>query len=138
MKLEELRRHTLRLLSVLASRTSFAMAGPIRHPIDQAKLEAYLSEAVPEIKTPLEIKQVRSLSPVPILTHPSPPSPPLLPPPPAPSPPSNIPPSSASANPTQPTSSPPSPPRPATSSARSPLASSSPAPHTRSSASTAS
>ncbi|KAL2113845.1 hypothetical protein VUR80DRAFT_1970 [Thermomyces stellatus] len=33
------------------------MAGSIRHPIDQAKLERYLNEAVPEIKTPLEIKQ---------------------------------------------------------------------------------
>ena len=34
------------------------MAGAIRQPIDQARLEKYLSEAVPEIKAPLEIKQV--------------------------------------------------------------------------------
>ncbi|SPN97033.1 probable Phosphotransferase enzyme family domain protein [Cephalotrichum gorgonifer] len=33
------------------------MAGPMRQVIDQAKLERYLSEAVPEIKVPLEIKQ---------------------------------------------------------------------------------
>ncbi|PKS10483.1 hypothetical protein jhhlp_002235 [Lomentospora prolificans] len=33
------------------------MAGPIRHPINQANLERYLEEHVPEIKTPLDIKQ---------------------------------------------------------------------------------
>jgi len=33
------------------------MAGPIRQPIDQARLEQYLSDHVPEIRVPLDIKQ---------------------------------------------------------------------------------
>ncbi|CAI4216656.1 unnamed protein product [Parascedosporium putredinis] len=33
------------------------MAGPIRHPINQANLEKYLQQHVPEIKMPLDIKQ---------------------------------------------------------------------------------
>ncbi|OAA56605.1 Protein kinase-like domain protein [Niveomyces insectorum RCEF 264] len=33
------------------------MAGPVRHPIDVAKLEAYLKANVPEIELPLEVKQ---------------------------------------------------------------------------------
>ncbi|CAK7271277.1 hypothetical protein SEPCBS119000_004520 [Sporothrix epigloea] len=33
------------------------MAGPVRHPIDGKKLEAYLQQTVPEIELPLEIKQ---------------------------------------------------------------------------------
>jgi len=33
------------------------MAGPVRHPIDLARLEAYIDAHVPEIKTPLDIKQ---------------------------------------------------------------------------------
>jgi len=35
------------------------MAGPIRQPIDIPALEKYIAEKVPEIKTPLDIKQVR-------------------------------------------------------------------------------
>ncbi|TPX15612.1 uncharacterized protein E0L32_004310 [Thyridium curvatum] len=34
-----------------------AMAGRVRHPIDVKSLEAYLNKNVPEIKTPLDIKQ---------------------------------------------------------------------------------
>jgi hypothetical protein len=34
------------------------MAGRVRHPIDVKALEKYLNENVPEIKTPLDIKQV--------------------------------------------------------------------------------
>ncbi|KAI2473063.1 phosphotransferase enzyme family protein [Annulohypoxylon bovei var. microspora] len=33
------------------------MAGKVRHPIDTAALERYISENVPEIKTPLDVKQ---------------------------------------------------------------------------------
>ncbi|KAK7753689.1 hypothetical protein SLS62_004311 [Diatrype stigma] len=33
------------------------MAGPVRHPIDVAALERYLSEHVPEIELPLDVKQ---------------------------------------------------------------------------------
>ncbi|EME77265.1 uncharacterized protein MYCFIDRAFT_83216 [Pseudocercospora fijiensis CIRAD86] len=33
------------------------MAGPVRQPIDQASLERYLEKNVPEIKTPLDLKQ---------------------------------------------------------------------------------
>ncbi|TID04729.1 Putative aminoglycoside phosphotransferase, protein kinase-like domain superfamily [Colletotrichum destructivum] len=33
------------------------MAGRVRHPIDQKALERYIDEHVPQIKTPLEIKQ---------------------------------------------------------------------------------
>ncbi len=39
------------------------MAGPVRHPIDVAKLEAYLKTNVPEIELPLQVKQVCFLSP---------------------------------------------------------------------------
>lgn len=35
------------------------MAGPIRQPIDLAALERYIDSNVPQIKTPLELKQVR-------------------------------------------------------------------------------
>lgn len=34
------------------------MAGPVRHPIDIESLERYLEKNVPEIKTPIELKQV--------------------------------------------------------------------------------
>jgi len=34
------------------------MAGPIRQPIDLKSLESYIDKNVPEIKTPLEVKQV--------------------------------------------------------------------------------
>jgi hypothetical protein len=34
------------------------MAGRVRHPIDVKALERYIEEHVPEIKTPLEVKQV--------------------------------------------------------------------------------
>lgn len=34
------------------------MAGPIRQPIDLKSLEKYIENEVPEIKTPLEVKQV--------------------------------------------------------------------------------
>ena len=34
------------------------MAGPIRQPIDLKSLEKYIEKEVPEIKTPLEVKQV--------------------------------------------------------------------------------
>ncbi|SMQ49046.1 unnamed protein product [Zymoseptoria tritici ST99CH_3D7] len=33
------------------------MAGEVRQPIDQAKLEKYINDNVPEIKTPIELKQ---------------------------------------------------------------------------------
>jgi hypothetical protein len=33
------------------------MAGPVRQPIDLASLERYIDNNVPEIKTPLELKQ---------------------------------------------------------------------------------
>lgn len=35
------------------------MAGPVRQPIDLASLERYIDNNVPEIKTPLQLKQVR-------------------------------------------------------------------------------
>lgn len=35
------------------------MAGPIRQPIDIKALEKYIEQTVPEIKTPLEVKQVQ-------------------------------------------------------------------------------
>lgn len=35
------------------------MAGKVRQPIDLKALEKYIDENVPEIKTPLDIKQVR-------------------------------------------------------------------------------
>lgn len=34
------------------------MAGPVRQKIDQASLERYLEKNVPEVKPPLELKQV--------------------------------------------------------------------------------
>ena len=34
------------------------MAGPIRQPIDIPALQRYIEQNVPEIKTPLEVKQV--------------------------------------------------------------------------------
>jgi len=36
------------------------MAGRIRQPIDIKSLEGYLNNHVPEIKTPLDVKQVSS------------------------------------------------------------------------------
>lgn len=35
------------------------MAGRVRQPIDVAALERYISKSVPEIKTPIDLKQVR-------------------------------------------------------------------------------
>lgn len=35
------------------------MAGPVRQPIDLQALEKYIEKHVPEIKTPIDIKQVR-------------------------------------------------------------------------------
>lgn len=35
------------------------MAGAVRQPIDQKAFERYLQENVPEIKTPIDLKQVR-------------------------------------------------------------------------------
>lgn len=34
------------------------MAGPVRQPIDLASLERYIDSNVPQIKTPLQLKQV--------------------------------------------------------------------------------
>lgn len=34
------------------------MAGRVRQPIDVAELERYIEKTVPEIKTPIELKQV--------------------------------------------------------------------------------
>jgi hypothetical protein len=48
------------------------MAGPVRQPIDQASLERYLEQNVPEVKPPLELKQVRQcpvLERVPLTTR---------------------------------------------------------------------
>lgn len=39
------------------------MAGKIRQPIDIPSLERYIDKTVPQIKTPLDIKQVRVFSP---------------------------------------------------------------------------
>ena len=39
------------------------MAGAIRHPIDVKSLEGYIEQSVPEIKTPIEIKQVSPIAP---------------------------------------------------------------------------
>lgn len=39
------------------------MAGPLRQPIDQASLERYLEKNVPEVKPPLELKQVSCTRP---------------------------------------------------------------------------
>lgn len=36
------------------------MAGPVRQPIDIASLERYISANVPEIKVPVDVKQVQS------------------------------------------------------------------------------
>lgn len=38
--------------------TSSTMAGPIRQPIDLDKLGKYIEHNVPEIKTPIDVKQV--------------------------------------------------------------------------------
>ncbi len=38
------------------------MAGPVRQKIDQASLERYLEQNVPEVKPPLELKQVRNVA----------------------------------------------------------------------------
>lgn len=38
----------------------FTMAGIVRQPIDKAALERYIDKYAPEIKTPLELKQVWS------------------------------------------------------------------------------
>lgn len=37
------------------------MAGRVRQPIDEKAFSKYLSEHVPEIKLPIELKQVRQL-----------------------------------------------------------------------------
>lgn len=37
------------------------MAGRIRQPVDEVALEKYISEHVPTIKTPIDLKQVSSL-----------------------------------------------------------------------------
>jgi hypothetical protein len=37
------------------------MAGAVRQPIDIASLERYISNNVPEIKVPIDVKQVRWL-----------------------------------------------------------------------------
>ena len=37
------------------------MAGPVRQPIDLASLERYIDSNVPQIKTPLQLKQVGTL-----------------------------------------------------------------------------
>lgn len=37
------------------------MAGRVRQPIDEAALEKYISDNVPEIKTPIDLKQVSEL-----------------------------------------------------------------------------
>lgn len=37
------------------------MAGPVRQPIDLASLERYIDSNVPALKTPLQLKQVRTL-----------------------------------------------------------------------------
>lgn len=36
------------------------MAGPVRQPIDIPSLERYISHNVPEIFTPISLKQVRT------------------------------------------------------------------------------
>ena len=41
------------------------MAGEIRQPIDVAALQKYIEENVPEITTPLEVKQVNHIKPLP-------------------------------------------------------------------------
>lgn len=38
------------------------MAGAVRQPIDVAALERYISQNVPEIKTPIDVKQVPTSS----------------------------------------------------------------------------
>lgn len=38
------------------------MAGAIRQPIDIPALQRYIEQNVPQIKTPLEVKQVRILA----------------------------------------------------------------------------
>jgi hypothetical protein len=40
------------------------MAGVVRQPIDLVSLERYIRANVPEIKVPIEVKQVLQLSPV--------------------------------------------------------------------------
>ncbi|KAJ3947873.1 uncharacterized protein N0V96_002109 [Colletotrichum fioriniae] len=48
----------LRTQSFRTPRTAqYKMAGRVRHPIDQQALERYIEKNVPQIKTPLEIKQ---------------------------------------------------------------------------------
>jgi hypothetical protein len=46
----------------LRAHANLTMAGPIRQPIDLKKLQGYIEKNVPEIKTPLEVKQVRCRS----------------------------------------------------------------------------
>lgn len=39
--------------------TKFTMAGIVRQPIDVPSLERYISQTVPEIKIPIDLKQVK-------------------------------------------------------------------------------
>lgn len=39
------------------------MAGAVRQPIDIPSLERYLNQNVPEIQTPLDVKQVSTVGP---------------------------------------------------------------------------
>lgn len=41
------------------------MAGAVRQPIDVASLENYIEQNVPDIKVPIDVKQVRPRKPVP-------------------------------------------------------------------------
>lgn len=45
--------HEAKLIAVYAE-----MAGPIRQQIDVSALEKYIDKSIPEIKTPLDVKQV--------------------------------------------------------------------------------
>lgn len=40
--------------------TATTMAGPIRQPINLDNLSKYIDQNAPEIKTPIDVKQVRS------------------------------------------------------------------------------
>ena len=44
-------------LYIVKATTEYTMAGEVRQPIDIPSLERYLNQNVPEIKTPLDVKQ---------------------------------------------------------------------------------
>jgi hypothetical protein len=47
------------LIPLSTTSANFTMAGVVRQPIDVPSLERYITQNVPQIKTPIDLKQVR-------------------------------------------------------------------------------